>query len=231
MFAKPKNRYQAFAVHLCISLIIFLALSAIIVFIWYPGFLFHTDGGWDGIKLVAGVDFIIGPTLTLMVYKVGKRGLKLDLMLIALVQATCLAIGTWIVYMERPMVVFYQDGTYHAESANFFNEYNVKPEQVFSVDDHKPAWIYIDLPGDEKEKMSLLLTEFKDGPLYSRPKLYKPYRQNLDKVMKQALKPEDYEKKIKINGPLTGKIFRYVARYGDGYVEINPNTGEIINVY
>jgi hypothetical protein len=43
-----------------------------ITYLWYPEFLFKTDGGWNGIRLIAGIDFIIGPTLTLIVYKAGK---------------------------------------------------------------------------------------------------------------------------------------------------------------
>lgn len=82
MISQPQNRWQAFAVHIGINAVIFIVLAAIILFIWYPGFLFQTDGGWQGIRLIAGVDFIIGPMLTLIVYKLGKPRLKMDLMLI-----------------------------------------------------------------------------------------------------------------------------------------------------
>jgi hypothetical protein len=63
MLVRAENRYQAFVIHITISALVFLVLASIIIFTWYPGFLFKTDGGWAGIRLVAGVDFIIGPTM------------------------------------------------------------------------------------------------------------------------------------------------------------------------
>lgn len=73
-----KNRFQAFGIHLLISFILFLFLAAIIKFFWYPGLLFETEGGWEGIKLIAGVDLVIGPLLTLIVYNIKKPELKQD---------------------------------------------------------------------------------------------------------------------------------------------------------
>ncbi|HIM07378.1 MAG TPA: hypothetical protein EYG49_02405 [Gammaproteobacteria bacterium] len=93
MFIIPENRFQAFAIHIFISALIFIVLAIMITYLWYPRFLFKTDGGWNGIRLIAGIDFIIGPTLTLIVYKVGKKGLKLDLVLIGLIQSFCLGFG------------------------------------------------------------------------------------------------------------------------------------------
>lgn len=80
-----QNRYQAFAIHLGLSFLIFIVLASLIVFYWYPGFLFATDGGWQGIRLIAGVDLVIGPCLTLLLYKRGKPGLKFDMMCVDLI--------------------------------------------------------------------------------------------------------------------------------------------------
>lgn len=231
MLGKPKNRYQAFAVHIGISAVIFIILTAIIVFIWYPGFLFHTDGGWNGIRLVAGVDFIIGPTLTLIVYKVGKKGLMLDLTLIGLVQFFCLAGGTWIVYEERPVTVFYMDGTYHAVSKEFFDTNKIDPEKALSLDDHIPAKVYIKLPEDKEKRMKLLIAQIITGPLYAQPDRYLPYKENLDRIMQDAMDPATVDKSIADKLSKDGALFKYISRYSDGYIEINRNTGEYINIY
>ena len=49
------NRFGAFAVHLGISLVIFIILGYLILFHWYPDFFFASDGGWQGIRIVAFV--------------------------------------------------------------------------------------------------------------------------------------------------------------------------------
>ncbi len=73
------NRWKAFAIHMGASLLLFLGLLLIIINVWFPGILFSIDGGWDGLKILLGVDLVLGPLLTLLVYKAGKPGLKFDL--------------------------------------------------------------------------------------------------------------------------------------------------------
>ena len=99
------NRYKAAAVHLTISVLVFIALLGIIITVWYPGVLFNISGGWTGLKLVMGVDVILGPLLTLIVFKAGKPGLKFDLGCIATAQIVCMAAGLYIVYSERPLAL------------------------------------------------------------------------------------------------------------------------------
>ena len=105
-----KNRWQAFGIHLVISLFLFLLCVGIIYFIWYPDFFFVYGGGIAGMKLIAAVDFIIGPGLTLVVYQAGKKGLKFDMTLIGLVQVVCLSYGMWAVWETKPMALVYVNG-------------------------------------------------------------------------------------------------------------------------
>ena len=72
------SRYRAALYHLSISLIVFFFLTYLVLVHWFPGFFYAIDGGWEGMRIIIGVDLILGPTLTLMVFKVGKPGLKLD---------------------------------------------------------------------------------------------------------------------------------------------------------
>ncbi|MEL7399989.1 MAG: hypothetical protein AAFN68_05375, partial [Pseudomonadota bacterium] len=88
------NRFQAFIIHLGLSLVIFAVLLLLIMQFWYPGFLFTTSGGWDAVRLIIGVDLILGPLLTLLVFNPNKASLKKDLSVIALVQTLALAWGT-----------------------------------------------------------------------------------------------------------------------------------------
>ena len=71
------NRWQAFSIHLCISSVIFVTLLFIIVAFWYPGVFIYL-GGWLGIKIVAAVDMVLGPLLTLIIFNPAKKKLKID---------------------------------------------------------------------------------------------------------------------------------------------------------
>ena len=87
------NRWQASAIHFGISLTVFLILLAVILLVWYPGILFSIDGGWTGLRIVMGVDLVLGPLLTLVVFKLGKPGLKFDLSCIVIAQIACMTWG------------------------------------------------------------------------------------------------------------------------------------------
>ena len=95
------SRWHAFLIHLGISLSIFGVLAYLVAKVWYPGFFFQTDGGWQGLRLLLGVDLVLGPLLTLVVFRAGKPGLRFDLTVIGILQSACLVAGVWIVHGER----------------------------------------------------------------------------------------------------------------------------------
>jgi len=141
------NRFSAFAIHLGISLVIFAILGFIIIEYWYPDFFFTADGGWQGIRIVALVDLVLGPTLTLVVYKKGKPSLKFDLTAIGVFQAVCLAAGVWVVFSERPLAMMYADGFFQTMTADDYLEAG-KPVPDFADFPGRPPWISVQLPED-----------------------------------------------------------------------------------
>ena len=114
----PSSRARAFAVHLALSVLAFSTLVLVMLRWWFPGELFLVDGGWQGLKLVAMVDLVLGPLLTLILYKPGKRGLALDLSLIAAVQIAALAYGFVTTWQQRTVAVVYADRTFTTLSAS-----------------------------------------------------------------------------------------------------------------
>ena len=100
-------------------------LAYLVVKVWYPDFFFQTDGGWQGLRLLLGVDLVLGPLLTLIVYRAGKPGLRFDLTVIGVVQVVCLAAGVWIVRGERPLAIVYIDGSFYSVTAQSFKEVDV----------------------------------------------------------------------------------------------------------
>jgi hypothetical protein len=87
----------------------------LIVFFWYQGALYAAAGGWQGLRIVIGVDLVLGPLLTLIVYNINKprKVLFRDLTVIALIQLSCLTAGVYIVFQERPIAVIYAYDKFH----------------------------------------------------------------------------------------------------------------------
>ena len=102
------TRKQAFLTHLTVSLCIFIVISYLIVFRWFPEFYFYLDGGIRAIATLFFVDVILGPGLTLLVFKPGKKLLKFDMSVILLLQFSALFWGVSSIYAERSgAAIFY----------------------------------------------------------------------------------------------------------------------------
>ena len=106
------SRKQAFLTHISISLCIFFILAYLIVFQWYPSFYFEHDGGDRGLLTIFVVDVILGPGLTLLVFKQGKKGLKFDMTMILLFQVVALSWGIKSVYLSRPSATVFYHGQF-----------------------------------------------------------------------------------------------------------------------
>jgi hypothetical protein len=101
------SRKRAFLTHLALSATIVGVVCALIFFIWYPYPYFNAMGGWNVLRILIGVDLVLGPLLTLIVFKPGKPGLKFDLAFIGFVQLVALVYGLTTIYRERPYFTVY----------------------------------------------------------------------------------------------------------------------------
>lgn len=110
-----RHRIQAALLHLAFSFILISGSAGILILYFYPG-IFQDIGGVSALlKILVPLDIALGPMLTFVVFKKGKRGLKFDLWVIVTCQVIALSYGCWSVYSTRPgFLVFYYDTFYVA---------------------------------------------------------------------------------------------------------------------
>jgi hypothetical protein len=107
------SRTRAFLIHLAVSALVVAAAAAIVLLAWYPQPYFTAVGAWDVARTQLVVFLAAGPLLTLILFKPGKRGLKIDVVLVVLVQLAALGYGLTVLYRDRPhFVVFAVDRFY-----------------------------------------------------------------------------------------------------------------------
>jgi len=169
---KISSRLGAFAVHVLISALILIILLSIILFVWFPNGLIFA-GGIEGLKIVMAVDLVLGPLLTLIVFKPEKKGLKFDLSAIAALQILCLSYGMWMVYSQRPLVQVIIDDGIHVLSASDVQEHDLAVNKIMGA---YPKNVMMDLPDDQATWGSVkLMTELADAiPFAFREDLYLP---------------------------------------------------------
>ncbi len=112
-----RKKFIVFFIHLTISAAIFFGFYFLTAFVWYPDFYFSANDVWFAILTVAFVDVGLGPTMTFVLYKSGKPGLKFDITMIIAMQLSALLWGSWVVYRERPLLTVYHNGSFFCLSS------------------------------------------------------------------------------------------------------------------
>ena len=148
------TRKQAFLTHLAISMAIFFVLLYFIIFKWYPSYYFHIDGGYRGIATIFFVDVVLGPGLTLLVFKPGKPGLQFDLSVIIAIQMIALSLGAWWVYSERPVVTVFYDGEFICMKQSEASKADL--DRLVLIDKEPPLLAVLPRPNTFSEYQSML---------------------------------------------------------------------------
>lgn len=191
------NRFGAFAVHLGISLIIFIILGYIILFHWYPDFFFTADGGWQGIRIVAFVDLVLGPVLTLVVFNRSKprKELQRDLTLIGIFQALCLTAGVWVVYSERPLAMVYADGSFQTMTIDDYRESNQPVPSFNDFPDSPPHWVAVVLPKDLESQSVIRRQQLVNRrSIKTASEYYVPFKPEHVDLERDGIRPSELER-------------------------------------
>ena len=178
-FSKPLliTKLKATGVHLCLSLLVFVYLVYQIYFNWYPEPYFSVDGGWQGIRLIAAVDLVLGPFITFVIFDLSKRRREIvfDLLIITIIQFGALTYGVFLTYTQRPVAVVMIDEFVvpvimenyggKLESADLLKQYS----------DEKPPIIYSDIPLDRDALAEINRIKLEDKILeHAQMQLYRP---------------------------------------------------------
>lgn len=163
-------RWKAFGIHLGISLTILGVLLYILFFHWFPGYLFDTDGGWQALRVIAGVDIILGPLLTLIAANPSKSAAELrkDFAVIGVIQACALSAGTWLAFDNRPYALFWYDGIVYSLPWSALREEPEALEALQRLSPDTPHRVVVDMPFDPVARSAVIraAAEVKKTPLF-----------------------------------------------------------------
>ncbi|WP_188704955.1 hypothetical protein [Silvimonas iriomotensis] len=97
--------------HLLISLTVFCLILGLLIHYCYPWPYYEINGLFQGLRITASVDIVLGPLMTGLVYVQGKskRALYFDFVVIAIVQIGALIYGVTTLYSQRPLVSAFLD--------------------------------------------------------------------------------------------------------------------------
>jgi len=238
------NRYQASLTHLIISGTVIGCFFAVVFFIWYPNPYFSIEDTLNIMVILFTVDVVLGPLLTLIIFKSGKPSLKSDLSIIAAIQIFALLYGGSIIYKERPYFIAFDYKQFFVVRAS--DTQHMDLSTIDAKINHRqagPTYVYAQIPSGLTREEQILFKAF------LRPKQYRDIKTHIDDSFEQSLNLDTLsehspENKILIDNfrarhsdtpiesfafyPLQGKI-RFVVlvinrKSGDvvDYIDLNP---------
>jgi len=184
------SRWRAAGIHLLISAGVAAVVLALMLGVWYGPTLFRAMGGVGLALILIGVDVVMGPALTLVVFRTGKRGLKFDLAAISLLQVAALLYGCYVVSLARPaFIVFVKDQFQVATVAELDPQYlaEARYPQYRSPPWSGPELVYGEWPKDHEAQQQLMFAGLAGVDLQHFPKYYAPYEQGRDQILAKAL--------------------------------------------
>lgn len=183
------SRWKASAIHLFISIVIGAAVFSLLFFVWYPGPLFKLTGGDRLMLILIGVDVVIGPALTLAVFKSGKPGLKFDLAVISLFQTAAMVYGLGVILIGRPAYLVFDGEQFMVVHANAIT---TDAKRLSDNPEYKspgfggPRTVSLKMPSDPDELSELNMEALSGKPLERMPRYYAPYSERIVEVAQKA---------------------------------------------
>lgn len=183
------SRWKAAAIHLSISAAIGLIAAMLIFGLWYPPPYSEATGALELVMLLLGVDLILGPLLTLTVFRAGKKGLKFDLIVIAAMQACAFLYGMSVVTRARPVFIVATIDRFVLVSANDLDPADLaegREPEFRSLPWTGPRLVGATMPTDAKERTDLLFSGLAGKDLERYPKYYVDYARVAQELLRHA---------------------------------------------
>lgn len=183
------TRGRAFAIHLTASILVILALFAVIRWGWYPTPYFTVSGGWPLLQILAGVNIVLGPILTWIVFKPGKSGLRFDLNVIVGLQLAALLYGIFVVYQQRPLFTVFAVDRFTAIPAADVDPALIQYPELNRAFGVGPTLALALLPETQEGREQFMFEVLRgEKDVEYRPDFYRPYRPDLAELKRRSLK-------------------------------------------
>ncbi|WP_434779668.1 hypothetical protein [Neisseria sp. Ec49-e6-T10] len=187
------SRKKATVIHLLVSAVIAIATGLAFRFIYFPDYYFDVLDGTHKFFLIIGVDVVLGPLLTFIIFnpKKPKKELTRDVSLIAVIQIAALAYGLYASSFARPVYTVFEGKTLTIITANELQPNMLKRAQApyNALPIFGPKNVFSKKPTEKSLIEDITLgSGFGQGQPFW-PELYTPLTDEHKKQMWQAAEP------------------------------------------
>lgn len=174
-----RPRLLAALIHATISVLIIGCIAAITFAVWFPGAYADFAGGVRLFWLIAGVDMVLGPLMTLVVFNLKKprRELVRDLTIVALIQVAALTYGLTVLFQARPIALVFEVDRFRVISAAevMETEFESHPDARKLVSLFGPSVVGTRTARDSDERVAAIDFALQGWDVGQRPSFWVPY--------------------------------------------------------
>jgi hypothetical protein len=239
---RVKARLKAAGAHFFLSALIAVCVTIPLVFWLYPSPFFEAAGGLNLLGIILGIDVVLGPSLTFLVFDRRKRSLRKDLWIIAACQLAALVYGLYATALSRPVYMTYVVDRFEMVSAAQVDDVELKraPKELQEVKWGHPQIAYAEQPSDPEERSTVLFAfvhsglDLKEMFRYYKPlEAAKPQIVSRAKPIKELLQFNEVKKVEEALKPFASQAIVFVPVQGkkrDLTALIDAKTGTLLKV-
>jgi hypothetical protein len=242
------TRLKAAGTHLLISATLSTVVICLLLFGWYPLPFFWALGGLMLLVLIIGIDVVMGPVMTLILFnpKKTRRALLLDLSLIAIVQISALVYGLYSGYLSRLVFIVFDGQSFQLVQAgdvagNFLQETKLPAYKTLPQIGYETAAISV--PNDDKAKSDLAFYRALGVGPQSMPNYYVPLIDEPVQIKQAAISTQQLQQQhtalySKIDSLLTARRMQWQqvavvpvnARTATYTAVVDPMSGTLLTI-
>ncbi len=237
------NKSRAALTHFWPSALLLIVIGGFIVFAWYPHpFLQFNDTAKFPLMMIV-VAGLIGPALTGLVYKKGKRSLTFDLSVIVIIQLTAVAWGTVALYQNRPFFMVFTVERFEVLSSRDIDPDTIQDQRFLDKPFSGPIMVYANMPtGDAFQQLLKEVMLERKPDLQFRPEFWSLYHEKQGQVIKPSkplnelriMRPgsvAEIDKLVQKNGGDINKLKFVPAQHQNGQFAaiLDADSGEVID--
>lgn len=238
---KNYSRLTAGLIHLAASICVAIPFLLLVFVVWYPSPLAGVVGVSGLVAMLLGIDVVLGPLMTILVYKPNKRWVRLDLLIVVSTQVCAFVYGAWVISVARPVWIVFTGYRFDLVQANDLDKRFLDRTR----DEYKapvwtgPKWVAARMPSDLQLRNQLIMESTSGGvDMPQRPDLYVPLEHELVRIRANAqpisklsaIYGAEVLQPILAKWPDADAYFPLKTRSGYGAVLVNRERAQILSV-
>lgn len=182
------TRLQVWWIRLAASAMVLMPLIGVTRLLWYPGGYSALAGVNKLLLVLVAVSVIIGAGLTTLLYRPGKRGLRLDIGLVAVLELAAVVWAAYEIHGRRPEYTVFAVDRYEVVTAREVDQQLAESAGIVPRPGHTPRLVFAEVPDDPSARSRLIEETVLGGmaDIDRRPEFWQPYPNGVPAVLARA---------------------------------------------